>query len=539
MPYLRELLTKLGFDADTSGAEKYTASLNAAKAAAKALAAAGAAAGAALFGLASETAAAGDQAAKQARMFGLTIESYQELAHAAEQSGSNIMEVTDVIKDLSKNAYDAAFMGNLQFADMFRELGVTLTDSQGNLRDQEELLLDVADGMRAVADDTKRLAIAEKLLGGSAKKLQNFFMAGSEGIQAMRQEARDLGIVLSEDVAKRSEVFSDSIDEVKKAFRGIRFIIGSSVMPAIIEYAQGLRDWFTANREIIAQNIQGVLVGLADAARMAFKPIVILVGWLKKLLDAIGGVATAATALKVVLIGLVGTNLLLGMKALLGLTIGTGKAFSWLKVQAALAQAAIFALIAAVGLIIEDLYRFFTGADSLAGRLMDWLDTSDAAIAQWYRSNIRPIFEWIADKLHAFIEMLDAIGDRAAVIREVGQALGLVSTEAQRKEQQRASAAGTLSTEEQQQILERARRIGQARGLGADAMRRLAFQMAERQAARNQANASVSVGSVSVEIQGSTAMDGEQTRQVVRQGVEDALAKPLRDLQTATEGGLE
>ena len=540
MPVVRELVTKLGFQADTAGAKKFELSLAGVRKAATALAAAGAAAGGALLAMTYELAAAGNTAAKQARMFGLSVQSYQELSHAAEQSGASIAEVTDVMKDLSKNAYDAVH-GNVQFAEMFKRLGVTLTDSEGKLRSQEDLFMDVAEGMKSLTDDTERLALSEKLLGGSAKKLQPLFDAGREGIAAMRAEARGLGIVLGEDVVRGSEKFTSTVDGLRKAFRGVRYTIGAAVMPAITEYAAGIRDLFIANREVLAQNIGGALKGLVAVLRALLQPLFIVVGLIRRLVAAMGGLAKAARIAGIALAIVYGPKLLAGLKMGIGLVTGMGKAFTWLRAKALMAHAAMLLIVTAIALVIEDIYQFFTGGESLAGRLMDWLDTCNSKIASWYRDNVRPIFEWIADKLMKFIEALDAIGGKASAIREIGEALGLSSTESEQVQQQRRRAAGTLSKEQRSAIEQRAREVGAARGLSEAEVRRLAVTMAARQAERKAApgGAAVTVGQVAVTVQGTADMNEEQMRRAVSAGVRDGLAKPLRDLQAATAGGVE
>jgi hypothetical protein len=91
-------------------------------------------------------------------------------------------------------------------------LGVSATDVHGQIRPTEQVLLDLADKFSAMPDGADKAALAVKLFGKEGLAIIPFLNQGREGITALMEEAQRLGLVMSEDVARASEVFNDNLD---------------------------------------------------------------------------------------------------------------------------------------------------------------------------------------------------------------------------------------------------------------------------------------------------------------------------------------
>ena len=71
-------------------------------------------------------------------------------------------------------------------------------DQSGNLRSSEDLLADVADAFARIEDPAERVRLAFRLFNSEGVALVNLLRGGSDALKAMRERARDLGIVLDE-----------------------------------------------------------------------------------------------------------------------------------------------------------------------------------------------------------------------------------------------------------------------------------------------------------------------------------------------------
>ena len=85
---------------------------------------------------------------------------------------------------------------------------------------------------------------------------------GWHGCPACRKPG-DLGVVFSQDAANSAAEFTDAMNELKQAFRGVQFEIGKQLAPILTDLAQ----WFVTNKATISTFFSI----LKDVALAAFK----------------------------------------------------------------------------------------------------------------------------------------------------------------------------------------------------------------------------------------------------------------------------
>jgi len=225
-------------------------------------AAMGAAAAAGLGKLVLSTAEVADAAAKDAAKLGLTAEAVQELGHAAELTGADFTKIKTGLRAFSRGLGDAIVKGTGPAAEAFERLGISIEDPLVQSQDLDRLLPMIADQLKNVESPTARAGLAMKLFADSGAELMPLFDQGSEGLARMRQEARDLGLVMSNESAKTAEEFKDELTRVKGTLRGVGHSIAAELMPAMRDQLAGLKDWIANNQELIRQDIPNVIRGM-------------------------------------------------------------------------------------------------------------------------------------------------------------------------------------------------------------------------------------------------------------------------------------
>jgi hypothetical protein len=200
---------------------------------ARAAAAVGVAATAAVAGVVALTLKVAEQAdeiAKHSTRIGVSIESYQELTHAMELSGGSIGEASAAIRRLSGNMLDAS-QGVSTAVDAFAGLGIETTTAVGGLRSVDDVLADIADEFAGMEDGAEKTARAMELFGRSGATLIPLLNQGSEGIAEMRQEAHDLGLVISDETAAAAEAFNDDLTRLRGVATGFARDIATELIP--------------------------------------------------------------------------------------------------------------------------------------------------------------------------------------------------------------------------------------------------------------------------------------------------------------------
>lgn len=173
----------------SGGLDSMGTSATAAASAVAAVSAAVLAAGAALFSYTTHIEQLVDETNTLGAATGLANTTIAGLRAAAAASGKALSDV--VPKDLSKKILDAA--NGVKKANLaFEQLGVSATDSRGQLRDADEVFRDILDQLARIENPTMRSALAMQVLGNQGKELLTAF-EGSEGLDKFVAQAEKYG----------------------------------------------------------------------------------------------------------------------------------------------------------------------------------------------------------------------------------------------------------------------------------------------------------------------------------------------------------
>lgn len=165
----------------------------------------------ALIDMTKEAAAGAKEITTFASITGQSAQQVQQMQYASEKLGVSYDRVRDSLKEIT-NKMQEAENGSEDTAAAFKKLGVELRDSaSGELRDAQDVFLDVIDALGNVENQSERDAIAMDLMSESAQELNPMIEAGRETIQQYAQAASDMGLVLEEDELK-------ALTEVQSAF---------------------------------------------------------------------------------------------------------------------------------------------------------------------------------------------------------------------------------------------------------------------------------------------------------------------------------
>lgn len=232
--------------------------------------------GAAMYKAASSAAANADEIDKMSQKIGISRTAYQELDFILSQNGMDVNVLQSGMKKLVNTMQDAQ-SGSATAKAAFDALGVSVTDSNGALRDQETVLYDAIAALQGMENETERNALANDLFGRSASEMAPLLNAGAGSMEELRQKARDLGLVLGDETIDAGVKFTDTIDQAKRAGESIMTQIGAQVMPLFVS----VLEWIMEHMP----EIQDVLGRVFGVAKDVISGIGNLVSWLSDLLD--------------------------------------------------------------------------------------------------------------------------------------------------------------------------------------------------------------------------------------------------------------
>ena len=194
-----------------------------------------------------------DEIAKATQKTGMQTEALSALRYAAEQSGVSFQQLEMGLARMQRSAKEAAD-GSAMYAEAYQQLGVSVTDVNGELKAGETLFREIAQALAAMPNDTERAALAMEIFGRSGAQLLPLLNQGTQGIDKLMERAEKLGLVLDQETAEAAERFNDSLSDLKLGTQSIAMAISSSLFPALSENNEAIAEYLGSIAEFIKEH---------------------------------------------------------------------------------------------------------------------------------------------------------------------------------------------------------------------------------------------------------------------------------------------
>lgn len=203
---------------------------------------------------------------------GVSTDRLQELQYMAGLVDVEVTTVTGALTKMVKSMNQAAD-GTGDAAEAYAALGVSVTDANGGLRDQNEVFAEVIDALGDMDNETQRDAYAMAILGKSARELNPLIEAGSDQLAEWAAEAHNVGYVLDSDTIDSLNAVQDSLDRIRNAGDAARRKLVAAFAPAIADALEELVPLLQGVGESVAELIAPAVEWLSEGLQN-------LKGWL-------------------------------------------------------------------------------------------------------------------------------------------------------------------------------------------------------------------------------------------------------------------
>lgn len=213
------------------------------------------AAGKKLWDMANDVAEAGDAIDKTSQKIGISAESYQEWDYVFQRCGADVNNLQTGMKKLSGVITDAAG-GSDSAAQKLSAVGLSIEGLNG--KSQDEQLSIVIAALQDMESGAARTAAANDLLGKSATDMAAVLNMTAEETDALKQEAQDYGMVMSNDAVAASAAFEDSLTRMQGTIGGLKNRMVGELLPGITMIMDGLSDLVAGNEQAGEEITNGV-----------------------------------------------------------------------------------------------------------------------------------------------------------------------------------------------------------------------------------------------------------------------------------------
>lgn len=244
----------------------------------------------------------GDQVAKTAAAIGISSEALQEWRFAADRMGVS-SDVTDKSLIRMGRTLGELKLGTGALYTILKKNAPALLEQFKATQTTEEGLALLTKTMSELENQGVKLALAQAALGRGGTLMAKLLTAGSDEIEKLRQRARDLGLVMSDETAAAAEDAQDQLTNLRAVVKGIAYAIGGGLLPEITSLLKQLLAWREANRELIQVKVVETVNALVAGLRSTVQFFRVAIPIVRNVVSALGGFKTIAAALAVLIVG--------------------------------------------------------------------------------------------------------------------------------------------------------------------------------------------------------------------------------------------
>lgn len=241
-----------------------------------------------LAGLGYKAVTAADDLNTLSKQTGLSTDSLQKMQYASDRVDVSVDTITSSVTRLKKNMAGAP--------DAFADLGVAVTDANGNMRDAESVFFDTLKALSQIENETERDQRAYDIFGKSADELAGIIDDGGAALRAYGKEAEDLGLIMSGETLDAINETNDAIDKSKAQLSAAALRLGATVAqglaPVVEKLAAGIEKVTQWLQKLTPEQTNMIMTVGAVVAAVA--PLLIIGG---KIIAGIGTLLTLAPAL--------------------------------------------------------------------------------------------------------------------------------------------------------------------------------------------------------------------------------------------------
>ena len=240
------------------------------------------------------------------KVTGIGTAELQKYSYAADLVDVSVETIAKANKKLTKSAYDAA-NGSKSQAEAFDALGVSVVDSEGNLRDSEAIFQDVLSALGQMTNETERDALAQKILGKSAAELNPLIEDGGETYKRVADTLAKYNLdYVDQETLDKANAFNDELDTMKLLGKVALSQVGSQLAAQLAPALEKVVEWMGKLAEWIGNLNPKVLtvVGIIAGVLAVVSPLLLGLG---KMAFAISSILSLAATIGPVLGGVLAT----------------------------------------------------------------------------------------------------------------------------------------------------------------------------------------------------------------------------------------
>lgn len=174
----------------------------------------------------------GAQIAENSQKYGIHASQLSGMALAARMSSIDMDKLGSSMGKMAK-LVGSANDGNVQSIATLKSLNIEWKNADGTLRDQNDLMTQVAKRFADMPDGIQKTTEAQKLFGKSGADLIPMLNGGADALAEMQDKAQKLGLALTDVQAANLDDLGDSMDMLFEGIKGAAVQFTAEASPGL------------------------------------------------------------------------------------------------------------------------------------------------------------------------------------------------------------------------------------------------------------------------------------------------------------------
>lgn len=251
----------------------------------------------ALVGIGLKAITTADDLNTLAAQTGFSTEEIQKMKYAADLVDVPFETISGALSKIKKNMTGQP--------ELWNDLHISVTNADGSMRNATDVFYEALSALSQIQNETERDQVAMQLFGKSADQLAGIIDDGGASLRAYGEEAKRMGLILSDEVLGSMNETNNQIDKAKAQLQAALLQLGSviaQVLAPIIEKIAGfIQKVVEFMQRLTPQQAKLIMIIVGIVA--ALGPLLIIIG---KIIVLVGQVLTFAPMI-VSAIGTIGT----------------------------------------------------------------------------------------------------------------------------------------------------------------------------------------------------------------------------------------
>ena len=196
---------------------------------------------------------------------GIAANTLQAYVNAGKLAGVEQATIEKGLRRLAQSMREAD-QGVATYKDAFDDLGISVRDTDGNLKTNEQILGEISDAFTKMEDGVTKTAIAMEIFGRSGASMVNLLNNGKASLEEFNFE-------VSENFAQNAEYFNDQLTMIGFKAEGFSKQLTDSLLPSLNNLAEMFRDINTEGKdlEILFKGLELTIETLAATVFTMYK----------------------------------------------------------------------------------------------------------------------------------------------------------------------------------------------------------------------------------------------------------------------------